>query len=137
MMLAGMCLVLLKSLSIKDFRNDHSLYVVSFSLMDDILYYVHETEKRDEDYTKIIVATLDEVDRVIGQHARDFRIHSPSSDLRPVTCLDVYINDDRYSFLGLTIQARLVKYVGAKLLECPSRVRKRGRPLLDCALRPK
>jgi hypothetical protein len=137
MMLAGMCLVLLKSMSIKDFRNDHSLYVVSFSLMDDILYYVHETEKRDEDYTKIIVATLDEVDRVSGQHARDFRNHSPSNDLRPVTCLDVYINDDSHSFLGLTIQARLVKYVGAKLIECPSSVRKRGRPLLDYALRPK
>jgi hypothetical protein len=97
-----------------------------------------EAIKRDEDHTQSNVAILDEVDRVNSQHARGIRNHwTHARDPPTGRFLDVYNEGDSCSFLALSIQARLVKYARAKLIECPSNMRKRGRPLLDYALRPK
>ena len=80
---------------------------------------------------------LDEVDRVNIHHTRGLRNHWTHARVAGIRePLDVYIEDDRHNFLALAVQARLVKYVRAKLDADPNNARKGGRPLLDYALRP-
>ena len=50
---------------------------------------------------------------------------------------DEYREGGNCKFLALAVQARLVKYVRAKLDAEPSQIKKAGRPLLDYALRPR
>jgi hypothetical protein len=135
--LANMCLILLKSLTIGNFRDWKSIHQV-ISLTDEILYYVHEAEKQKEDHTASIVAIVDEVNRVNSQYAQKERNHwTHARDPAMGKGVDVYNEGDSCNILALTVQARLVKYVRAKLQDNPSSIQKRGRPLLDYALRPR
>jgi hypothetical protein len=135
--LANMCLILLKSLMIDNFRDRKSIHQV-ISLTDEILYYAHEAGKQKEDHTASIVAILDEVDRVNCHYARKERNHwTHARDPAVGKGLDVYNEGDSCNFLALAVQARLVSYVRAKLQDDPTNIQKRGRPLLDYALRPR
>jgi hypothetical protein len=135
--LAKMCLVLLKSLPVDKFRDHVSLNRI-ISLTDEILYYAHETEKKNVSLETDMVAILDEVDRVNSHYARAERLHwTHARDPPTDTKFSKLKEGGHCNFLALTIQARLVKYVQAKLQADPGIMKKRGRPLLDYALRPR
>jgi hypothetical protein len=135
--LAKITLHLLKSLPVLNFREKFSINKV-IGLTDELLYYAHEVESRSDSVDTRLVAILDELDKVNSHHARSLRNHwthardSPSA--RP---FDKYREGGNCNFLALTVQARLVKYVRAKLQADPQRIHKSGRPLLDYALRPR
>ena len=121
-----------KSLSLEDgFRT--RLNVV-FSLVDALLFYVHEVEfEQKVPQTRL----LEQLDQVISDYAdRDMVYHWTNARDPPK---GLYFDECNYSsFLALTIQSRLVLYVREKLDKQPDLLRaKRGRPLLDYALRPR
>jgi hypothetical protein len=135
--LCRMCLVLLKSLPTPNFKKVAFINKV-VGLTDELLYYAHETEKRDESLHTPLIDVLDEVDRVNMHYAKGIRNHwTHARDSVAPRGLDEYHEGDSYNFLALTVQARLVKYVRTKLETDPRNLRKRGRPLLDYALRPR
>jgi len=128
---------MLKSLPDIDYSNRLSIDEV-MGLTDELLYYAYETERTDPSPTSSVVEVLDEVDQVNTHHARGTRNHWTHArdavvDLRD----DIYREGDYYNFLAVTVQARLVKYVRAKLDANPNSARKDGRPLLDFALQPR
>ncbi|KAJ0416987.1 hypothetical protein BJY00DRAFT_217081 [Aspergillus carlsbadensis] len=137
--LSRICLGLLKALPVADFR-DRSYTNEIIALTDELLYYAREVEKRRplEDESPL-VALLDELDTVNSYRARDIANHwTHARDSPPSRGLDEYLEGGRCTFLALTIQARLVKYVRAKLEADPhALLHKQGRPLLDYALRPR
>jgi hypothetical protein len=110
------------------------------SITDEIFYYAREIELRVKDgETSPTIAILEEVDRVNTYHAslRSLGNHwSHFPNIPMDRGVDVYFEGGSCNFLALTVQARLTKYVRAKLTQDPSQIRKRGRPLLDYALRP-
>ncbi|KAI4621947.1 hypothetical protein J4E80_004322 [Alternaria sp. BMP 0032] len=135
--LCRMCLVMLKSLPDIDFKSPSSINKV-IGLTDELLYYAYETEQADQSPMSTLVEVLDEADRVNIHHARGVRNHwTHARDAVGTRGLDVYEEGDTYNFLALTVQARLVKYVRAKLNANKEFARKGGRPLLDYALRPR
>jgi len=128
---------MLKSLPGIDFKSPSSINKV-IGLTDELLYYAYETEQADQSPTSTLVEVLDEADRVNIHHARGVRNHwTHARDAVGTRGLDVYEEGDTYNFLALTVQARLVKYVRAKLNANKEFARKGGRPLLDYALRPR
>lgn len=128
---------MLKSLPDVDFKARLSINIV-IGLTDELLYYAYETERTDPSPTSSLVEVLDEVDRVNTHHARGTRNHwTHARDAVVDRGYDMYREGDNYNFLALTVQARLVKYVCAKLEANPNNARKGGRPLLDYALRPR
>jgi hypothetical protein len=132
-----MCLVMLKSLPDVDFNSPPSINKV-IGLTDELLYYAYETERIEQNPDSSLVAVLDEVDRVNSYHAHGVRNHwTHARDSVGERGLDVYHEGDSYNFLALAVQARLVKYVRAKLDANQNNMQKRGRPLLDYALRPR
>ncbi|KAF1829437.1 hypothetical protein BDW02DRAFT_165100 [Decorospora gaudefroyi] len=135
--LSKIMLVLLKSLDLKNFRDPKSLTQV-IGLTDELLYYAYETEKRSTSPDTPLVAVLDELNRVNSHHARDIKNHwTQARDPLGIRGDDEYHEGGNCTFLALAVQARLVKYVRAKLDANPSMMHKRGRPLLDYALRPR
>lgn len=135
--LCRMCLVMLKSLPAINFTRPADIHKV-IGLTDELLYYAHETERMDIETHIPLVTVLDEVDRVNSHHARSVRNHwTHARESVPARGLDEYHEGDSYNYLALAVQARLVTYVRAKLDENPDRLEKRGRPLLDYALRPR
>jgi hypothetical protein len=135
--LCKMCLVMLKSLPDISFEKPTSINKV-IGLTDELLYYAYETERTVQNPDTPLVDVLDEVDRVNSHHARNIKNHwTHARDLVPPRGLDVYREGGNYNFLALTVQARLVKYVGVKLRANPRSIEKKGRPLLDYALRPR
>lgn len=137
--LCKMCLAQLKLLTVVDFNDRKTIHQV-IGLTDELLYYAYETERRSDSLDTPLVDVLDELDRVNSYHARNVRNHwtlardSPSFTFAEVE--NFYNEGDSCNFLALAVQARLVKYVRAKLKEDPRNMEKRGRPLLDYALRP-
>lgn len=135
--LCKICLVLLKSLPIMDFKSPKSINQV-IGLTDELLYYAYETERLDQSSDVPLVDVLDEVDRTNSHHASGIRNHwTHARDSVPARGLDVYREGDSCNFLALAVQSRLVKYVREKLRAEPSKMQKHGRPLLDYALRPR
>lgn len=135
--LCNICLCFLKGLPDTDFRERKTVNRI-IGLTDQLLYYAHEVEKRhpDDDSTPL-VALLDELDRVNGHYARNISNHwTHARDTPRKQGFDKYVEGGRCNFLALTIQARLVKYVRAKLYATPGSLQKPGRPLLDYTLRP-
>lgn len=118
------------------------------NVVDQVLYYAREAERYAGIANSTLNAILDEVDEVVSA------IHpqSPRGTLSRLintenhwTCardsprargLDKYDEGGNCNYLALTVQARIVTYVRAKLAANPGRLRKPGRPLLDYALRP-
>ncbi|KAH6955665.1 hypothetical protein BKA56DRAFT_503443 [Ilyonectria sp. MPI-CAGE-AT-0026] len=141
--LCRMMLFLLKKQPSGDFRR-----VVArnrlISLVDELLYYAREAEKLeikgDGTETKAHVEDLlDEVDRVNTICTRGFmkKHWTHIRDSPRTRGLDEYREGGNCNWLALTVQARLVGYVRAKLEADPRQIRKPGRPLLDYALRPR
>jgi hypothetical protein len=132
-----MCLVMLKSLPDVNLKAPSSINKV-IGLTDELLYYAYETERADQSPDSSLVEVLDALDHVNTRHARGARNHwTHARDAVGERGLDVYREGDKYNFLALAVQARLVKYVRAKLDANPNNARKGGRPLLDYALRPR
>ncbi|KAF2818920.1 hypothetical protein CC86DRAFT_388611 [Ophiobolus disseminans] len=137
--LCKVCLALLKALTINDFRDRESLHQI-IGLTDELLYYAHEFERTGESKEHAtLMAMLDEVDTVNSHHSRKIKNHwTHARDSPAPRGHDVYREGGNCTFIALAIQARLVKYVGAKLQSDPKLLPgKRGRPLLDYALRPR
>jgi len=137
--LCRMMLFLLKSLAPVELRNSASITQL-IQIVDELLYYAHEAEKRDPspEPAQALVAVLDEMDKTNAHHARGMRNHwTHMRDSPTARGYDEYREGGHCSFLALAVQARLVKYVRAKLRSDPRRIRKAGRPLLDYALRPR
>lgn len=118
------------------------------TVVDQLLYHAHEAETHDHNTNPALIAMLDQVDQVVRTiHARSPRgkFASLLSTGNHWTCardsprsrgLDQYREGGNCNYIALTVQARLVKYVRAKLAANPAHLRKPGRPLLDYALRP-
>ncbi|KAF2795555.1 hypothetical protein K505DRAFT_416360 [Melanomma pulvis-pyrius CBS 109.77] len=136
--LSRVCLSLLKALPVANFRDrDSANRVIAFT--DELLYYAREVEKRSSlEQETPLVRILDELDTVNSYHARKISNHwTHARDSPAPRGLDEYYEKGQCNFLALTVQARLVKYVRAKVRENPHIMQKRGRPLLDYALRPR
>ena len=106
---------------------------VLFLLVDAIMFYVHEVEIEQKAPQ---IRLLEQLDRVVSDYAdNDMDYHWTNARDSP---RGLYFDEYNYnSFLALTIQSRLVLYVKEKLDNNPNLLRaKRGRPLLDYALRP-
>jgi len=128
---------MLKSLPDIDYSNYSSIDKV-MGLTEELLYYAYETERTEPNPTSSLVEVLDEVDRVNTYHARATGLHwTHARHTNSSLGYNIYREEDKCIFLALTVQARLVKYVRAKLDANPNRARKDGRPLLDFALHPR
>ena len=137
--LCRMMLYLLKGLPIVELRNKVSITRL-IKIVDELLYYAHEVEKRDEsrECPHALVSVLDEMDKVNSQHARGMRNHWTHVRDSPRTRgYDEYREGGHCNFMALMVQSRLVKYVRTRLESEPKRIKKAGRPLLDYALRPR
>ena len=106
---------------------------VLFSLVDALMFYVHEVEiEQKEPQTRL----LEQLDRLISDYADHDMIYHWTNARDPPRSPN-FDECTENSFLALAIQCRLVLYVQEKLDNKPSLLRsKRGRPLLDYALRP-
>jgi hypothetical protein len=115
-----------------------------FSLSDEFMYHARSIEidsnheVRERRLTNV-VKLLDELDRVNIQHTKMMGGHW--SNLRDVpkgvSTAALFMEYNQKTFLASAIQAKLVFYVKEKLGHDPKLIhRKRGRPLLDYALRP-
>ncbi|PHH91794.1 hypothetical protein CDD83_10290 [Cordyceps sp. RAO-2017] len=138
--LCKMTLFLLKGLpdARTDLRQKASINGI-VGLVDELLYYTHELEKGDRSLEPSLNGILDEVNRVNCHYAtRSIRNHwTHARDSPPARGHDEYREGGKCNFLALAVQARLVKYVRAKIQSDPRRAQKAGRPLLDYALRPR
>ncbi|KAI1347005.1 hypothetical protein F5Y01DRAFT_296381 [Xylaria sp. FL0043] len=135
--LSRICLGLLKALPVFQFR-DRDIVNKVIGLTDELLYYAHEIEKRKNLQDTPLISILDELDRVNCHHARDVTNHwTHARDSPARRGYDVYSEGGNCNFLALAVQARLVQYVRVKVQADPRNMQKRGRPLLDYALRPR
>ncbi|KAI1175867.1 hypothetical protein F4777DRAFT_548909 [Nemania sp. FL0916] len=136
--LSRICLWFLKTLPVHNFEQFESANEI-IALTDELLYYAHEVEKRSDLPGTPLEPILDELDRVNCYHVRDVKNHwTHARDSPAARGHDKYVEGGHYNFLALTVQARLVKYVRSKLKADPREIeKKKGRPLLDYALRPR
>jgi hypothetical protein len=136
--LSRICLSLLKALPVANFRDRDSANKV-IGLTDELLYYAREVEKRSKLQEEApLVCLLDQLDKVNSYHARNISNHwTHARDSPAPRGLEEYYEGGQCNFLALAVQARLVKYVRAKVQANPCNMQKRGRPLLDYALRPR
>ncbi|KAH7183607.1 uncharacterized protein B0J16DRAFT_307950 [Fusarium flagelliforme] len=112
-----------------------------FQIVDELLYYANEIEKRSPSQAALdhLASVLDELDTTNTKHHGQSMSSHWTSIRDPLWAKgnDQYLEGGKCNFLALVIQARLRKYVTAKITQDPSRLRKPGRPLLDYALRPR
>lgn len=141
--LCRMILFFLKKQPRDDFRTPAAQNRL-VSLVDEFLYYAREAERQETKERRAetearIADMLDEVDRVntARTHASTKKHWTHIRDSPRTRGLDEYREGGNCNWLALTVQARLVSYVRAKLEDDPRRMRKPGRPLLDYALRPR
>lgn len=118
------------------------------TVVDQVLYHAHEAERQYDFSGSALIDVLDQVDEVVSTiHARSPRGNfarllprgnhwTCARDSPRARGLDEYREGGNCNYIALTVQARLVAYVRAKLAANPARLRKPGRPLLDYALRP-
>ena len=106
---------------------------ILFTLVDEFMFYAHEVEIEKH---KSDVRLLDELDRVVSHYAdADMACHWTNARDPPT---GMYFDEFNHNcFLALAIQSRLCLYVKHKLeKDCKLMRTKKGRPLLDYALRP-
>ncbi|KAI0159875.1 hypothetical protein GGR52DRAFT_576619 [Hypoxylon sp. FL1284] len=137
--LCNISLFLLKKLSYIDLST-HDLRKASMrqmiERMDELFYYAHEQEKLGE--SSELVDILDEADRVSSIHEDNiYNYWILAGDLPTDGHFEKCPEEGNCNFLALTVQARLVNYVREKLRADRRKIQKRGRPLLDYALRPR
>ncbi|KAI0537254.1 hypothetical protein GGR58DRAFT_353751 [Xylaria digitata] len=136
--LSRICLRLLKALPAANIRNPKFAHKM-IGLTDELLYYAREVEKKSilQEETPLI-GLLDELDKVNSHHARRIANHwTHARDSPAPKGCDEYYEGGQCNFLALAVQARLVKYVRAKVQANRRNMKKGGRPLLDYALRPR
>jgi len=103
-----------------------------FALVDELMFYAGEVEYHKKESQ---VALLDELDRVVSIYANDTGFHWTNIRDPPD---GLYDEMESKTFLAQAIQARLRLYVEEKLNSEPRLLnQKKGRPLLDYALRSK
>ncbi|KAL4928882.1 uncharacterized protein BDV17DRAFT_263032 [Aspergillus undulatus] len=130
--LCRMLLALIKCYPVENFRR--SLNGL-FTLVDEFLYYAYELEQLGQAASQFPL--LDEIDRVMTIHAKAEHVHwSNGRDSPTNTTYVQWVERGHCSYLGLATQARLLHYVEYVLDRDPSQLKKKGRPLLDYALRP-
>lgn len=130
--LCRMLLALIKSYPIENFRQASNGL---FTLVDEFLYYAYELEQFGQAISQFPL--LDEIDRVMSIYAKEERAHWTNGRDSPTNTKYVqWIERGQCSYLGLAAQVRLRLYVEHALDRDPSRIKKKGRPLLDYALRP-
>jgi hypothetical protein len=130
--LCRMLLALLKCYPVESFRRSSNGL---FTLVDEILYYAYELEQLGHAPSQF--ALLYEIDRVMTIHAKEERTHWTNGRDPPTNTTYVqWIERGHCSYLGLVTQARLRYYVEYALDRDPNQLAKKGRPLLDYALRP-
>lgn len=115
------------------------------SLTNDLLHYAHKIEKRsaDPDTAPSPVAdVLDELARINLKHGSDALDDENLWKDRGGQLLQTeryycqeFIAGGKSAFLALAIKARLFRYVRAKLAADPRLLERKGRPMLDYALR--
>ena len=131
----ALCLVELaraKALHLKD-KMQERLNVL-FSLIDALMFYAHEVEiQQKEPQTGL----LDQLDQTISTYADENKMVYHWTNVRDPPTGSQFDERNDNSFLALTIQSRLSLCVKDKLHKTPGLLRaKKGRPLLDYALRP-
>jgi hypothetical protein len=130
--LCRMLLAMLKTYPIETFRRASNGL---FSLVDEILYYACELEVLDQAVSQFPI--LDEIDHVMSVYSLVERNHWTNGRDSPTNTRYVqWIERGQCSYLALAVQARLRLYVEHVLDLNPSRLKKKGRPILDYALRP-
>jgi len=132
-------LFLLKGIPKLNIRDQSSITRL-FKILDELLYYAYEAERRNPSPDFTLVDALDEVDKVNRYHASQSGMRNHWTHLRDPPRprgYDEYREGGSCNFLALAVQARLTKYVRAKLDADPKSLHKPGRPLLDYALRPR
>ncbi|KAF7444225.1 hypothetical protein A1F94_005066 [Pyrenophora tritici-repentis] len=123
-----MYLMLIKGMP-TNIMNERRLKWEYLFLMKDLLKYAYETEKRSNHPESPLVSVLDEFDRVNAHVWGDVNYHWTRA--RMSACEE----GCDCNFLALTVQARLIKYVRAKLKADPQKLQNKGHSLLDWALR--
>ncbi|KAK2690190.1 hypothetical protein QWA68_010945 [Fusarium oxysporum] len=129
-------------------QHQHNLntkqYNSMIGLVDELLYYAREAENHEVykyQHLSPVADILDQVDAVntsLMKKTRAVRNHwTHARDPPAPRGLDEYNEGHHYNWISLTIQARLVKYVGGILEAKGGLPSKSGRPLLDYALRPR
>lgn len=130
--LCRMLLSLLKRCPVESFRRSSNGL---FTIVDEILYYAYELEQLGQSASQFPL--LDEIDRVMSIHAKEERVHwTHGRDSPSNTTYVRWIERGHCSYLGLATQARLRHYIEYALDQEPTQITKKGRPLLDYALRP-
>ncbi|VUC24312.1 unnamed protein product [Clonostachys rosea] len=117
-------------------------YIRMIALVDELLYYAREAEKHPycrDSAVSPVEDILDAADRVNSSLMNEVMENHWTHVRDPPRSrgLDEYRERGNCNFLALAIQARLFKFVRAKLAANPRRLVKPGRPLLDYALRPR
>jgi hypothetical protein len=137
--LCRMQLYLLKSVGKVHFQDVDAINRV-IALTDNLLYYAHELERNTKAGKPSPASDmLDELDKVNARRARRSGMKKHWTHIRDDPKglgMDQYFEGEDCNFLALCVQARLIRYVEGKLAQTPARIAKRGRPLLDYALRP-
>lgn len=104
-----------------------------FRLVDEAMYYAHQSEVKEDPCKS---TTLDHLDEVMASHASHWGLQAHWTNLRDTP--KGFEDYAQSTFLALAVQSRLVTYVNEKLSRDPQLLEaKRGRSLLDYALRPK
>jgi NACHT domain/N-terminal domain on NACHT_NTPase and P-loop NTPases len=128
----SLCKIFLAQIKALPPRAVHSALNSLFALVDELMFYAGEVEYHNKEPQ---VALLDELDRVVSIYASDVDFHWTNTRDPPD---GLYDENESKTFLAQAIQARLRLYVEEKLNSEPRLLRqKKGRPLLDYALRPK
>ncbi|CAP96924.1 hypothetical protein EN45_081780 [Penicillium chrysogenum] len=130
--LSRMLLAMLKAYPIENFVEAANGL---FNLVDEILYYTYELEQMSQATSQFPI--LDDIDAVMSIYARGERNHWTNGRDSPTSTRYVqWTERGQCNFLALTIQARLRLYVQHVLDADRGLLKKKGRPLLDYALRP-
>ncbi|PVH98513.1 hypothetical protein DM02DRAFT_630137 [Periconia macrospinosa] len=131
--LSKIWLALLKGLPVTDFR-DRATANTIIGITDEIRYYARELEKRGSEDDEIpLIRLLDELDKTNCRHSATSVTNNHWTNARD----SQYPESGQCNWIALTVQARLVTYARTKLNSDPRLLHKRGRSLLDYALRPR
>jgi hypothetical protein len=112
-----------------------SAHIHALTEVDEIVYYSSQLQKRnpDEDMPEI---QIDILDNAVEVYRRTYNRFPLLIRMLHTYWLPVYNVERERDALVLAVKEHLFKYVQAKALEDPPRIRRLSGPLLDLALRP-
>jgi hypothetical protein len=134
--LCKIMVVLNKALPMK--KDDHRNITRMLSLSDELMFHAREIElysDETEGERRLLqqASLLDELDRVNIEHTKWLGFHWSNLRDNPKGS---YMEYNQKTFIACAIQFKLTKYIRRRTNDKETH-RKRGRPLLDYALRPK